>query len=265
MTSDGTDETGRRPATARGTEPGGPAHLRGPRHLRAPRRRHRSHVQGRATRRGTVALAVLALAAVGASAAAGAALTEPSPAPVEQQLADEVDGMIDAGLPPDHPKVEMVEEMLASLEESRAAPGPSEPGVDVAALLADAESEGAQRDEAERRADAGAGARAADPRAAGWESGTVLCEPVPGLLTVDELAGARCLSVPQPDGTARYVALSPDGVVRSVRFGNDGDVRRLPDTRLLGPAAAGTALAPTPEGDLRVTPPAGRATTVDLP
>lgn len=261
MTSDGTGGTGHRPATTRGGAPARPVHLRAP---HDPQHRRRRPPRRQATGRGTVALAVLALGAVAASAAAGAALTEPAPTPVEQQLADEIDGMVDAGLPRDHPKVEMAEEMLAALEEGSADPGPGEPGVDVAALLAEAETEDARRDEAERRADAGAGARSADPAAAGWESGTIACEPLPGLLTVDELAGARCLGVPQPDGTARYVAVSPGGVVRTVRFGNDGEVGRLPDTRLPGPADPAAALAPTPAGDLRVAPPGGPAATVDL-
>ena len=262
MTSDGTGGTRHRPATTRSGAPAGPAHMQAP---HDPQHRHRRRPRRPITGRGTVALTLLALGAVAASAAAGAALTEPPPTPVEQQLADEIEGMVDAGLPADHPKVEMVEEMLQALEEGAADPAPSEPGADVAALLAEAETEDARQAEAERRVAADAGGRVADPAAAGWESGTVACEPLPGLLTVDELAGARCLSVPQPDGTTRYVAVSPGGVVRMVRFGNDGDVGRLPDTLLPGRADPGTALVPTPAGDLQVTPPGGPAATVDLP
>lgn len=195
--------------------------------------------------RGAVLLAALALAAVAASAAAGAALSEPAPTAVEQQLRAEIEGMVDAGVPRDDPKVALVEEQLADVEAGDGARGPTEPGVDVGALLAEARAEPA----------------GGTP----WQSGAVLCEPVPDLLSADDVADATCLSVPQPDGTGRYVAIAPDGVVRTVRFGNDGDVRRLPDRRVPGRPAPGAAMSPTPQGDLRVTPPGGATATVDLP
>ena len=44
-----------------------------------------------------------------------------------------------------------------------------------------------------------------DDEAARWETGPVECEPVPGMLSMDEVVGATCLGVPQPDGTSRYV------------------------------------------------------------
>ena len=217
----------------------------------------------RRTRRGNLLLGTVVLAAVAASAAASAALSEPAPSAIEQQLRDEIDGMLEAGLDEDDPKVDMVEEQLSAIEEGKGQPA-RERGVDAGAMLAEAADDVAAAAEAEAgRGGPGAGPPADEDLA--WESGPVLCEPVPGLLSVEEIAGATCLSVPQPDGTSRYVAVAPDGVVRSVRFGNDGEVRRLDDTRARGPLAAGTALAPTPEGDLRVTPPGRAAAAVDLP
>ena len=93
----------------------------------------------------------------------------------------------------------------------------------------------------------------------------MLCEPVQGLLGADELAGATCLSIPQPDGTSRFVAVAPDGVVRTVHFGNDGAVDRLDDTHLGGPPAPDARLAPTPEGDVQLAPPGAAPTVVDVP
>jgi hypothetical protein len=215
------------------------------------------------SRRGNLLFGTLLLAAVAASAAASAALSEPAPTAIEQQLRDEMDGMLAAGLDEDDPKVEMVEEQLAAIEDGAGKPA-RERGVDTGAMLAEAADDGA----AAAAAEAGRGEPGAGPPAdedLTWESGPVACEPVPGLLSVEEIAGATCLSVPQPDGTNRYVAVAPDGVVHSVRFGNDGEVRRLDDTRTRGPLTAGTGLAPTPEGDLRVTPPGRAAAAVDLP
>lgn len=214
-----------------------------PRHMRTTRTARRARRRGGRSR-GAGVFAALVLAAVAASAAAGAALSEPAPTAVEQQLRAEIEGMVDAGVPRDDPKVALVEEQLAAIEAGDRARAPAEPGLDVGALLAEARAEPAGR--------------------TAWQSGAVLCEPVPGLLSAEEIAGATCLSVPQPDGSGRYVAVAQDGVVRSVRFGNDGDVRRLPDRRVPGrPAPA--ALSPTPQGDLRVTPPGAAAATVDLP
>ncbi|HEX6417240.1 MAG TPA: hypothetical protein VFZ77_02045 [Acidimicrobiales bacterium] len=233
----------------------------------APARRSPAHMRPRrrqGPRRPATLAAGLAAAVVVGAAVAGASQAEPPPTPLEDELAGEIRGMLDAGLPPDHPKVEMVEDLLASLERGGGQLPGAEPGVDVGALLAQAEAEAAARARTERRAGADPGARVDGAAAAGWESGPVLCEPVPGLLAAEDVAGARCVSVPQPDGSARYVAVSPGGVVRSVRFGNDGEVHRLPDARLPAPVAPDAALAPTPTGDLQVEPPGGPAATLDL-
>ncbi len=205
-------------------------------------------------------LPAVLLAAVAASSAVSASLAEPPVSDVEQQLDAEIEGMVDAGVPADDPKVEMLEEQLDELADGNGAPARREPGVDTGARLTEAE----QVTDAQARAEAAAGAAAGavQPRAAGgapaastaagtpaaaaadgrrWESGIVACEPLPGLLTMGEVAGATCLSVPQPDGTSRYVALAADGTVRSVRFGTDGAVQRMPDERARhrGPAGRG--------------------------
>jgi hypothetical protein len=198
----------------------------------------------------------LALVAVGASTAASAAFSEPAPTAIEQQLEAEIEGMVESGLDEDDAKVEMVEEQLEAIEDG-AGELAHERGVDTGAMIAAAE--------AEDDAAAAAEARVAAGDEFGWESGTVPCEPVPGLLPIEELTGATCLSVPQPDGTGRYVAVGPDGVVRSVRFGSDGDVHRLDDTHMGGPPAPGATLAPTPQGDVQVAPPGGAPATVDVP
>jgi len=208
---------------------------------------HRTRRQpSRGRRRGTALLAALVLTAVAASAAASAALSQESgPTRLEADLQDEIDAMIASGIPADHPKVRMLEESLAALEAGADAPARRDRGADVGGLLA----------EAEAADEAGARVAAADAAAAGaplWESGTVECEPVPGLLAADDIAGAVCVSVPQPDGTNRYVAVGADGVARTVLFGADGLVQRLADTPLPAPPAPGEALAPTPDGDLQV-------------
>lgn len=250
MPSDHPDNERHRPAGPAGT--GGPQRGR-----RAARPRRRAGPRARTS----TALAALGLVAVAAAAGARAQREQPPEAvSIEQQLRQEIDGMLDAGLPPGHPKVEMVEDQLAAVERGAGRPARGEPGVDVGALLKEAEAAEAAQD-----AVAAAGADTVPDGGAGWESGPVLCEPVPGLLGADELAGATCLSVPQPDGTSRYVAVGADGVVRSVHFGDDGEVRRLPDTPLPAPPGPGTGLAPTPEGDLRVTPRDAPPQAVDLP
>lgn len=203
--------------------------------------------------RGAVLFAALVLSAVAASAAASAALSQEAPDPLEQQMEAEIEAMVDAGIPPDHPKVEMLEEELAELEEAGDAGAPAEPGVDVEAMIEEAE-------EAEAREEAGVA-----PAEPVWDSGEVLCEVVPGILGPDEIAGARCASVPQPDGTTRYVAVAPDGTVRTVAFGHDGDVRRLADVAVDAAVGPDTALAATPEGHLAVAPPGQAPATVDLP
>lgn len=222
----------------------------------APSARRRSH-------RVNVLLGSLVLAAVVASAAASAALSEPAPVAIEQQLRHDIQGMRDAGLDEDHPKVDMVEDQLAALEDGAGEPV-REQGVDVEAMLEEAAGDADAAAAAEARG-AAPGARPPTDEDLAWESGPVVCEPVPGLLSVEEIDGATCLSVPQPDGTNRYVAVAPQGVVRSVHFGNDGDVRRLDDTHLGQPVPEGATLAPTPEGHVRVTPPGRGPATVDVP
>jgi hypothetical protein len=205
----------------------------------APRQRSRGR------RRSTALLAALVLTAVAASAAASAALSQESgPTRLEADLQDEIDAMIASGIPADHPKVRMLEESLAALEAGADAPAKRDRGADVGGLLAEAEA----ADDAGARVAAAAAAAGAPL----WESGTVECEPVPGLLAADEIAGAVCVSVPQPDGTNRYVAVGADGVARTVLFGADGLVQRLADTPLPAPPAPGETLTPTLDGDLQV-------------
>jgi hypothetical protein len=211
------------------------------------------------------------LAAVGASAAASASLAEPPPSALEAQLEAEIDGMLDEGVPAASPKLEMLEEQLAEVEQGTGEPAAPEPGVATAARLGEAEDVTEAQAQAEAAGPAGAAARAGDigdalveeGEAARWETGPVDCEPVPGMLTADEVAGASCLSVPQPDGTGRYVAVGADGTVRSVRFGTDGAVRRLRDTALPVPPR-GASVAITAAGDLRVAAPGRAPATVDL-
>jgi hypothetical protein len=221
-------------------------------------------------RQGAALAATLVLAAVGASAAASAALSEPPPVPAANEMRAEIDAMIESGMSPDDPKIQMLEDEVAELEAGATATPRREPGVDVGATLEAAEA-------AEAAEDADVSTRSAGPSAApgaagvpagggqpAWESGPVQCEAVPGLLGAAEIAGALCVSVPQPDGTSRYVAVAPDGTVRSVAFGHDGDVRRLDDTAGGVPAAPRLGATVTPEGDLVLTPPGGAAVTVDL-
>ena len=212
------------------------------------RRRGRGH--------GAVLFAGIVLAAVAAAAAAGAAVGEDPPTEVEAQLEAEIDGMVESGVPEDDPKVEMLEEEAEAVEDGTGEPARRESGVDTGALLDEAAEQ--------KAADAAAGDRVAAGDS-GWESGTVVCEPVPGLLSVEEIAGATCVSVPQPDGTSRYVAVAPDGTMRTVLFGADGDVRRVDDTTLSAPPPPDAAFAPTPEGDLRVAPPGEPPATVEVP
>jgi hypothetical protein len=204
--------------------------------------------------RGSALLAAVVLAAVAASAAASASLSQPAPVPAEQQLQAEIDGMIAAGLDPHHPKVEMLREDLAALRSGATAPTPEELGVDPGAVV-DAARAAESADGAPDRA------AAAEPT---WDSGPVECEVVPGLLGPDEVAGAACVSVPQPDGTSRYLAIAADGTVRAVLFGPDGQIRRLTDFSLAAPAAPDATFTPTAEGDLEVAPPGQAPTVVDV-
>ena len=129
-------------------------------------------------------------------------------------LRSELDAMEAAGLPADHPKVEMLRDDLASFERGVHTAAPVEPGVDQVA---------GQIDAATRAADADG---AADE--ASLDDGRVDCEPLPGLLTAADVADARCSSLVQPDGSNLYVADRPDGTRTTVHFAPDGTVTRLP-------------------------------------
>ena len=179
------------------------------------------------------------LSAVAASAAAGAALSgPPGPTGVEAQLQAEIDGMRETGLPAGHPKVRMLEEDLAELRAVRAtAPGPAGRRRRPAGRGTGARG---------RRLPGGCGRRPA----VGVGRGRVRARARPAQRGRGRGGGLR--ERPQPDGTNRYVAVGPDGVARTVAFGADGQVRRLADTPLAAPPAPGEAVAPTPEGDLRV-------------
>jgi hypothetical protein len=219
---------------------------------------------GRRRHRGALLAAALVLTAVGASAAASAALSEPVPTPAEEQLQEQIEGMVAAGMPADHPKVVLLQEQLDQLRAGASAEAPPEPGIDVAAALEEAEAEATAEDAGTTARDAVPAGDAATVEEPAWESGTVECEPVPGLLGAAEVAEAVCVSVPQPDGTNRYVAVGRDGTVRSVLFGPDGVVRRLADTTVGRPVPWGSTAEPTRQGDLVVAPPGGTSLTLDV-
>jgi hypothetical protein len=211
-------------------------------------------MEPRRHRRATSATLLVAVivAALGASAVASATLSQPAPVPAEQQLQEDIDNMIAAGLGPHDPKVEMLRRDLADLKAGRTATTREDMSRRAGAALDQA-----------RVADAG-GARAATEAAPAWDSGSVECEVVPGLLTAPEVTGATCVSIPQPDGTARYLAIAADGTVRAVLFGPNGHVTRLPDFHLPAAPAAGATFAPTPEGDLQVASPGQAPAVVDV-
>jgi hypothetical protein len=215
--------------------------------------------------RGPVLFAALALTAVAASAAASAALSEPPDVPAAEQMRDEIEAMIESGVSPRDPKVRMLEREAAEIEAGATASPTPDPGGDVSGLIAEARAEDAAEDAGHSRtASVAAGAAHDDDRSA-WESGVVQCEAVPGLLSADAIAGATCVSVPQPDGTNRYVAVAPDGTMRIVAFGHDGAVRRVADASVGAAVPAPAVVEATPEGDLLVTPPGGGPVSVDLP
>jgi hypothetical protein len=202
--------------------------------------------------RSAALLIAVIVAALGASAVASASLSQPAPVPAEQQLQADIDNMIAAGLDPHDPKVEMVRRDLEALKAGRTGTTAADMSRRARAAL-------------DRARAAGTGpAQTATETTPAWDSGPVECEVVPGLLTAPEVAGATCVSVPQPDGTARYLAIAADGTVRAVLFGPGGHVARLPDFRLPAPPAAGATFAPTPEGDLQVTDPGQAPAVADV-
>jgi hypothetical protein len=143
--------------------------------------------------------------------AAGATAAAPAVSSGVAVLRGEIAAMEASGMPADHPKVELLRDDLAVMEAAAAAGRPvvPEPGVDVGARIA-----AATRSSDDSAADA----------AASFDDGPVDCEPVPGLLTAADVAGARCSSTLEADGSSLYVAERPDGSARAVRFGADGSV-----------------------------------------
>jgi hypothetical protein len=202
---------------------------------------------------GATVAASLGLTAVGV---AGATRSQPSPSDAERQIRGEIEAMLDSGVPEDDPKVELLEDQVEELRRGSGAHPPREPGVDLGRRVAEA------------RASAGVAGRATTagvPTGPAWQRGTVECEPVPQILTADEVAGATCIDVPQPDGSTRYVAVGRDGVVHTVAFGPDGTVGRRPDRRVpRGVAAGATAVVPTARGDIRVTVEGKAPVSVDI-
>jgi hypothetical protein len=250
------------------------------------RSRSRKAIGGRLTgrkggmsrgRRAALAAAVVATAGLTAIGVAGAGRQQPAPTALEQQLQEEIDAMVAAGVPENDPKVELLEDQVEDLRRGREVRPPKEPGVDLGDLVADAREADKATSQAAERAAAGAngaaaqagtaGAPAAAPEVSmsGWPSGPVECEPVPGVLTAEDVAGAACASVAQPDGSSRYVAVGRDGTVRAVAFGADGSVRRHADRPVPGGVAAGaTSVTPTAEGDIQVQSRGKAPVTVDL-
>ena len=218
--------------------------------------------------RGGVLLAALALSAVAASAAASAALSRPNasePVTLEKQLQSEIDDMLASGVPRNSPKVRMLQDSLDQLRSPAIGRPRHDPEGDVSGLLSG--DAGAVQPRAGVASASGSGGDAvgtAGGASGNWDSGPIDCEPIPGLLSAAEVAGASCVGVPQPDGTSRYVAIGADGVARTVLFGADGRVQRLPDTQVTAGLAPGTALTPTPEGDLQIAPPGRQPTVVDV-
>jgi hypothetical protein len=114
--------------------------------------------------------------------------------------------MIEGGLPHDDPKVAMLEEELAALDALEDTVAVPDPGIDPEAL--DDAASGSTR------------STAADPTEQ-WDTGEVECEPVPGRLTMADIAGATCFVEQQPDGGVRYVAVAPDGTERATVFAEE--------------------------------------------
>jgi hypothetical protein len=225
--------------------------------------RHSPTPPSRPTEQGSIRLqvgVVVAALVVGGLLAAGAyepatAEDETVPPPV-QQLQDEVDAMVAAGVPEDDPKVEMLQADADDLAADWGRRGRPERGVDLRAGAGGGAA--STPDEAVRIA----GEVGAEQPAV---SGPVECEPIPQRLEAVEVAGARCVSVPQADGSSRYVAVTPAGDVHTVAFGADGEVRRLPDTSV-DPAAMGPGVevAPSASGGIELRRGGRSIATVDV-
>ena len=203
---------------------------------------------GRSSRRLRVGVVTAALVVVGLL---GAGTYEPATAddervpPPVQQLRDEVDAMVAAGVPENDPKVEMLSDEADDLAADWGRRGRPERGVDLRSRPGGG-SAASTPDEAIRMADEiGAEQQAV--------SGPVECEPIPQRLEAVEVAGARCVSVPQADGSSRYVAVTPDGEVHTVAFRAGGEVERLPDTTVPpGAVGADVEVVPSAAGDIEL-------------
>lgn len=200
----------------------------------------------RLRRRAGAGLAVAAaggvvLVAVSTAVSSGQGAADEVPEAV-RQLEHEIDAMRASGLEADHPKVELLQDEVDALVEGMDARPPRDPGLDQdAGGSAPAGIQAVTPEDAARTAEeAGAGS--------GAEAAEVECEPIPHTLTADDLADAVCASVPQPDGTSRYVAVLPTGAVHVVGFAGDGAAERMPDQTL--PVAAASAAS---SGDADVT------------
>jgi hypothetical protein len=203
-----------------------------------------------------VAAAALALAAVVTVSAQGASGDQQRPAAVET-LQDEIDAMVAAGMSEDDPKVRMLQDEVDELVDDLGEEGRDEQGVDLQA----ASEAGEMADTPEEAAARADEVRPDQPA----ERGPVECEVVPQQLSADEVTGARCVSVPQPDGTSLYVVVAPDGAVRVVEFGPHGRVQRLDDERLpAGTDARGVELVPERTGDLVLRAGGRRVGALDL-
>ncbi len=220
------------------------------------RRRGRRH----ATLVGGGLAVAIALALGGAGDAPASQAPRPRQSPGAAQLRSEVDGMIAEGVSPDDPKVRMLEDDARALDAAAAAPHRADPSVDANAVAAQADAGRLARTPAEAQARADE-MRSSQPAV----RGTILCEPVPGMLTAAEVAGATCYSVPQADGTSRFVAVTPGGKVLIVEFAPGGDLHRLPDRALPpGTAPADATMRAGTSGDLLVSSPGRGTTSVDL-
>ncbi|MGH9212287.1 MAG: hypothetical protein ACRD2C_16640 [Acidimicrobiales bacterium] len=167
-------------------------------------------------------------------------------------LAAEIEALLAGGVAPDDPKVTRLQEDLAALVVDPTALPPREPGVDLTDVLGGR----------------GGGARSAGDRTdadVAWDHGAVECEPLPAdILPIGDLADARCVMAPQPDGTGRYVAVTPDGTLRVVQFGPDGAVARQPDRRTepLGGELHAAELGVDESGDVIVSVAGASAPTI---
>jgi hypothetical protein len=202
--------------------------------------------------------AALAVVIAGSASASPGQSSDPAPPGAVVELQQEIDAMRAAGLPADHPKVEMLQREVDALVAGTDATPVPDPGAGGPSAARGQAATPEQAVRLEEQIDAGDEGDDA-------ESGTVECEPVPQALTAAEVASASsCLSVPQPDGTSRYLAVEPSGQVHVVRFGDDGHVERLPDQQLPAGATQGQVrLVPDEAGDVEVLSGGAEVGTLD--